>query len=336
MWFLKLLIVYSVAIDVQCFDCSVFLTISTKSLSYYDSNLVINWGPDCENPPIVVELFDYNPYVVKSPALFTGFTGSLKSGKIETDTKLKELTLPYRWDKHAKIEEFSEPDNQKCLDFYIVSYNQTGHATNFDCLKIQPQWMTEMKEIWKLPLKQLYIPATHCSGCYMTRDNAKDSNLRDHGFTQNFDIWHQLVLGIRHLDFSIELFDKIDHLFYDPDGPFYEKLFWIKNGDRMISPLFPILRDVVKFIERSEEIVILSFSSFSEEFAENPEVHEVFKQLLSDEFGKFAFVNQQNGNDSFDLTICEMKRLSKYLLITYNHQNLSLLNCESIKLVISF
>lgn len=330
MWLLKFFIAFSIAASAQCFDCSVFLTISSKSLTYYDSNLVINWGPDCENPPTVIELFDYNPYVLKSPPLFTGYTGHLKSGKIETSTVLKELTLPFKWDRHAKIDEVPlEPDHQKCLDFYIVSYNQTGHATNFDCLKMQPQWMTEMKDIWNIQLKQLYIPGTHCSGCYMTRKNAKEKSLKNFGFAQNLDIWHQLVLGVRHFDFSIELYDKIGQLFYDPESSFFDKLFWVQNGDQRIAPLLGVLRDVVKFVKRSQEIVILKFSSFGKKFSEDPEVHEVFKQVLDEEIGSLAFINHQDGVKSFDLTIGDMKKLAKFLLITYNHQNLSTSNCES-------
>lgn len=329
MWLLEIFFLCFLVIGVKSFDCSVFATISSKGLTYYDSNLVINWGPNCENPPKVVELFDYNPYIVKAPAIFTGHTAGLKFGKIETNVRLKDIILPYRWDPFAKFDgNPQEIDSKKCLDFYIVSSNETGHPTNFDCLKIQPQWINELKEIWKLPLKQLYLPGTHCSGCYMTRENSKDKNLKQFGFLQNFDVWHQLVFGVRYLEFSIELFDKIDYLFYDPDGPFFEKLFWVKSGDNRISPLLPIIRDILKFVERSQEIVILDFSSFSLKFQEDPEVHEVLKQLLSSVLEGVAFVNHQNGINSFDLTIDEMKKLSKYLLITYNHQNLSSSSCE--------
>lgn len=324
MWILKLFCAYCLLHCAQSCSCLVFLTISTNALTYYDSKLVINWGPDCEHPPTTIKVFDYNPYAADSEPLFTTVPGNELSGRVVTNVTLKELSLPYQWDTNANLDEtITEIDQQKCLDYFVVSYNRTNHVASFECLKIHPQWMTEMESIWSLPLKQLYIPGTHCSGCYMTRDNVKDKSLRKTGFLQNFDVWHQLMFGVRQLDFSIELFDKIDQLFYNPDGPFYEKLFWVKNGDQKISPLLPILKDVMKFVDRTHEIVILSFSSFSSEFSSSPEVHEVFKQLLSYEIGAYAVINHQNGSKSFDLTIQEMKDLSKFLLITYDHHNLS-------------
>lgn len=334
MWILKSLIAYFLCDAVQCFSCSVFLTISTNGLVYYDTSLVINWGPDCETPPITIKLFEYNPFEVETTPTYTAFPRNEKSGRIETNLNLKALSFPYHWDSASDVNKNDKIlDRQQCLDYFIVSYNQTNHVTTFDCLKIHPQWMTEMTELWSLPLKQLFIPGTHCSGCYMTRENAKNRMLRQKGFSQNFDVWHQLVFGVRYLEFSVELFDKIGHLFYDPDGPSIEKLFWITNGDNIISPIFPILREVKKFVERSQEVVILSFSGFSKDFSENPELHEVFKQLLSDEIGSLAYLNKQNGSKSFDLTIADIKNDSKNLLITYDSENLSVMsgefNCDS-------
>lgn len=55
-----------------------------------------------------------------------------------------------------------------------------------------------------IPLSKLIIPGTHNSGSY----NSDDSVLKGEGFhrfvfTQDHDIWTQLVFGIRYLDFRI-------------------------------------------------------------------------------------------------------------------------------------
>lgn len=306
----------------QSLSCPIFLTVSTREFSYYRSNLVINWGPDCEKPPLSIKLYDYNPYHVEKPMqLFSAYPNGKKSGQVETSIRLNAFALPYKWDKQTGFNEsLSEENYQKCLDFFIVSYNETNDATSFDCLKIQPQWMTENHEIWKLKLKDLYIPGTHCSGCYMTRENAGDKI--ENGFLQSFDVWHQLVMGVRYLDFSVGMKKQFSTNFFNTNQ-FYQKIFWIKSGNFLVSPLLKVLTDVVKFVQRSKEIVILNFSGFSDEFLTTPEIHEVLQLFITEEIGNLAFVNHQNGRQSFDLTIQEMKNASKYLLITYNRWNLS-------------
>lgn len=288
MLFLKVFLLF-VTIEVgQSSSCSTFLTVSTREFIYYRSNLVINWGPNCEKPPTSIKLYDYNPYHVKKPMqLFSAYPSGQKVGQVETSIRLNDFKLPFKWDSKTELNEsLSEESYQKCLDFYIVSYNETNHAIGFDCLKIRPQWMSESHDIWNMKLKDLYIPGTHCSGCYMTWENAKDK--KENGFLQNFDVWHQLVLGIRHLDFSIGVRKQLSHSFFNSQDQFYEKIFWIKSGDLLISPLLRVLADVAKFAERSKEILILNFSGFSEEFSETPEMHEVLKQFIGDEIGALA------------------------------------------------
>jgi hypothetical protein len=331
MLILKVFLVYLSIKAAQSSICSTFLTVSTREFSYYRSNLVINWGPSCEKPPLSIKLYDYNPYHVEKPMqLFSAYPHGKTSGQVETSIRLKAFKLPYKWDPSTNLNEsLSENKSQKCLDFYIVGYNETNDVISFDCLKIQPQWMTDNRGLWNLKLKKLYIPGTHCSGCYMTRENARER--KENGFLQNFDIWYQLVLGIRHLEFSIGMHKQVSHSFFNSQGQFYQNIFWIKSGELLISPLLKVLKDIANFVERSKEIVILNFNDFSDEFSTTPEMHEVLKHFISEEIGSFAFVNQQNGRKSFDLTIQEMKNVSSYLLITYNNCNMSAMNGKSQK-----
>lgn len=306
--------------SVQSSSCSSFLTVSTREFNYHRSNLVINWGPDCTDPPFSIKLFDYNPYLVKKPVqIFSVYPNGRKFGRVETSRRLDAFTLPYKWDPSTHLDEsLNQSTYQKCLDFYIVSYNATNQAMDFDCLKIEPQWMTENPEISSLALKDLYIPGTHCSGCYQTRENARSK--KEDGFHQNFDFWHQLVFGIRFFDFSIGLNRQVTSNVFDVGGRFYENIFWIKSDDHLITPLLKILKDVGRFAERSKEILILNFRAFSSEFIQYPELHKVLQFLITEEIGSLAYINFGSVN-SFDLTIQEMKRAQKYLLIMYNQSN---------------
>ena len=321
MWSLRLIFVIFALKKANSLNCKTFLTVSTNDYSYYYTNLVVNWGPECVEPPASILLYDYNPYDVGTPPLFVVFPQNKTSGRVVTNVKLNDFKLPHKWDSTTKPNEFvNSLDQQKCLDYFLISFDSSNQAKTFDCLKIEPQWMTEITSIWNIPLKELYIPGTHCSGCYMTRENARDN--KEKGFLQNFDVWSQLVFGVRYLDFSIGLHQKVSQLFYDPDEPFFEKIFWVQHNNILISPLLKILREVVKFAKRSNEVIVISFSSFSEGF-DNQEIHEILKLLINDEVGNVSLMNQQRGRQSFEVTINEMKNAGKNLLINYNHSNLS-------------
>jgi hypothetical protein len=282
---------------------------------------VINWGPDCGTPPFVIKLFDYNPYHVKKPVqIFSAYPSGQKSGQVETSRRLNAFTLPYKWDPSTDLNEsLSEKTFQKCLEFYVVAYNESNQATSFDCLKIQPQWMTENLDIWNMKLKDLFIPGTHCSGCYQTRENAREK--KEEGFLQNFDVWHQLVMGVRFLDFSVGMHKQVSHSFFNFEEKFFQNIFWIESEGVLVTPVMKVIKDVAKFAQRSKEIIILNFSRFSKEFSNTPELHEVLKHLITEEIGSIAFVNRYSDRNSYDLTIKEMKTAGKYLLIMYNHQS---------------
>lgn len=321
MMIILVLLTYLSVDAVQSSSCFPFLTVSTREFDYYRSNLVINWGPECNNPPLSIKLYDYNPYLTKKPIpIFTAYNSiGKKLGQVETSTRLNAFTLPYKWDPSTPLNEsLSEKNYQKCLDFYIISFNATNQVTSFDCLKIQPQWMTDNPEIWNLKLKDLYIPGTHCSGCHMTRENARER--KENGFLQNFDVWHQLMMGVRFLDFSVGMHKQVSHNFFNFNGEFFKNIFWIKSGDILVTPLLKLLKDVVQFVERSQEIVIINFSEFSNEFSEIPEMHEVLEHLISEEISSIAYLNPQNGQNSFDITIQDMRTAEKYLLITYHYK----------------
>ncbi|KAG5676926.1 hypothetical protein PVAND_006723 [Polypedilum vanderplanki] len=304
--------------------CPVYLTLSTNSLIQKESTLTVNWGPDCNNQniPAKIRIYSKNPYLYETPSLEEITPDNKNFGKVETNLKLGEIKFPRKWNINDQFEENIDYESDSyCLNFFILSFNHTNHVISFNCMKINPQWMTKNKELWLFPLKQLVIPGTHCSGCYMTTSNMRRRNWKNlEIFQQRFNVWQQLVLGIRYLDFSVGYFRSF-HETLDIKGRF-----WVFNENHEITPIFSILEDILHFCELSKEIVIINFSNFVYGFHEGSGAHEIFKKLLQNTFGHIAVINMQNGKLSSDLTIQQLKTASKYVLILYNYNDLNIFN----------
>lgn len=190
--------------------------------------------------------------------MFHHYSKGFKSGRVETDVKFKKLNLPAPWNDKASGN-FSEHEETatKCLNFYVMSFSNTNEILSFDCLKIQPTWMSEMKHIQDIPLKDLFIPGTHCSSCYQSKFNYQNLLLKKLGFLQNFDVWEQLVFGIRYLELSIGYFPLKTPGETDENEMSLVEHFWIMNDELKMMPLLPVLEDVNKFVRITKEIVIL-------------------------------------------------------------------------------
>lgn len=179
-----------------------YLTISPISRSADESQIEMNWGPNCENPPETISLFKMDPSISDESPLVTIRTSNLKTGSFKTNTKIGRLYLPYGWNHEDVNLNIPKRQGPRCLPFYIASYIKEELQT-LDCLKIQPNWMTLHPHLSDTPFKHIVFPGTHCSGCYYSRQGVRSILLRKFGYVQNFDIWTQLALGIRYLDFSI-------------------------------------------------------------------------------------------------------------------------------------
>lgn len=182
--------------------CPIYLTISSLSRHAEDSHLEINWGPNCPNPPEWIGLYGQDPSISNQPALVTIRTENQSTGQFKTNVKLGKLHLPNGWNHNEASANAPKRISSKCLPFYIASFIDINHQTS-NCLKIQPNWMSSVSNLAQIPLKELFLPGTHCSGCYNNQTHVKSILLKKFGYVQNFDIWTQLVFGIRYLDISI-------------------------------------------------------------------------------------------------------------------------------------
>lgn len=182
--------------------CPVHLTISSLSRHTDESHLEINWGPDCANPPDSISLYNQDPAISDDPPLITVRTDDEPSGYIRTPIKLGKFNLPGGWNQDEAKENPPRRVRSKCLPFYLTSFRANKPQAS-DCLKIQPNWMSSEPLIGTIPLRALFLPGTHCSGCFHGRTYTKSVLLKRFGYVQNFDVWTQLAFGIRYLDFSI-------------------------------------------------------------------------------------------------------------------------------------
>lgn len=179
------------------------MTISPISQNVENSFLEINWGPKCSNPAEWIGLYTEDPSVTYNAPLFNVNLDNQSTGHIKTDIKLGKIDFSYGWNRTEASKKVPDYTKSACLPFYIASFNGKEIQT-LDCLKIQPNWMKSIPQIQQIPIKSLFLPGTHCSGCYDRRSKASRSILlKKFGFLQNFDVWSQLVFGIRYLDISV-------------------------------------------------------------------------------------------------------------------------------------
>ncbi|XP_016958903.2 uncharacterized protein LOC108030524 [Drosophila biarmipes] len=270
--------------------CPVYLTISLTGKTLQDTFLEVNWGPNCYGPPQWVGIYGQDPTISNFlPDLrIDGLANS--TGKMITPIKLGKLHFPGGWNRQDDGDQaVTRYHTGKCLPHYVASYNGTELLT-VDCLKIQPNWMAQIKDVSQMPLKNVFLPGTHASGAVVGSSSKTNSILvRDYLVAQQFDVWSQLVFGIRYLDFSIGY--KNMNTDNDADN------FWIANENMLITPLVGILRDVRQFVKRSGEVVVLDFSSFPIGFYKHPEVYSSLFRLLRQELGDEAYRRNVSNNE---------------------------------------
>lgn len=129
-------------------------------------------------------------------------TENRSQGFFRTNVLISELTLPGGWNQNDATVNMPKRIASKCLPYYLASFNGEQHLTS-NCLKIRPNWMSSEMHLNHVPISKLFLPGTHCSGCYGHRLHSKSFILKRFGFVQNFDVWTQLVFGIRYLDISV-------------------------------------------------------------------------------------------------------------------------------------
>uniref|UniRef100_A0A6P4E5L5 Uncharacterized protein LOC108038273 n=1 Tax=Drosophila rhopaloa TaxID=1041015 RepID=A0A6P4E5L5_DRORH len=296
--------------------CPVYLTVSLTGKTLQDTLLEINWGPYCYGPPQWVGIYAKDPTTSNFQPDFRIDGIANRTGKLITPIKLGKLHFPGGWNRQdASDQPATQYPAGKCLPHFVASYNGTELLT-VDCLKIQPNWMAQIKDVNRMPLKDIFLPGTHASGAVFGSSNKTDSILvRDYLVVQQFDVWSQLVFGIRYLDFSIGY--KNMNTENEADN------FWIANENMLITPLVGILRDVCLFVKRSGELIVLDFSSFPIGFYKHPEIYSSLYRLLRQELGYEAYRRNVTKDDHCaNRNIREILQQDRHILILFPTQEL--------------
>uniref|UniRef100_A0A336KCN0 CSON007042 protein n=1 Tax=Culicoides sonorensis TaxID=179676 RepID=A0A336KCN0_CULSO len=246
--------------------CPVYITLSPLNRTAEQSQVIINLGPDCTDLPDWIGIYRQNPSLSNEPPLAfiklkdeknrTAF--KRKSTQFVTDVKLGNIAMPWGWDEEDALKNPPKRGRNICLNLFIASYKENTLQT-LDCLKIQPAWMSLEKSLLDTPFRQLFIPGSHCSACYVTKSNVKNNLLKQVGFLQNLNIWQQMVFGVRYFDLSIG---------YYQNGNNTSKDFWVMNGSLKVTPLLNVLRTIRKFVVFSHEPIFLDFYDFPLEYKE--------------------------------------------------------------------
>ncbi|XP_030372967.1 uncharacterized protein LOC115622961 [Scaptodrosophila lebanonensis] len=281
----------------------------------HESCLEVNWGPDCQTPPEWIGIFHQDPSISNFQPEVRIDGISNKTGKVTTHIKIGKLSFPGGWNRHDDdhIAPTKYPKG-KCLPHYVASFNGTELLT-VECLKIQPNWLSQLKGIAKAPIKRLFLPGTHASGAFITNySKTKSVLVKDYLVAQHFDVWAQLVFGIRYLDLSI----GYKHL----EGVSDAENFWIVNENMYINPLTGVLRDVKRFVHRSGEMVIIDFSSFPIGFYKHPELYSALFQLIRQELGDVAFRSYKPDEHCYQRSFEELKEQNRQILLLFPTEEL--------------
>uniref|UniRef100_A0A1A9WD25 Phosphatidylinositol-specific phospholipase C X domain-containing protein n=1 Tax=Glossina brevipalpis TaxID=37001 RepID=A0A1A9WD25_9MUSC len=295
-----------------CTACPIYLTIGLNGKTVQESNLELNWSPDCYTRPEWIGFYSDNPTISFTQPLLRIENVTNATFKMSIKQKLSKLRFPTGWNRNDFNTRAIEYSKGKCLNYYAASFNG-NELLAVECLKIYPNWLTKLANIRQLPLKDLFIPGTHASGAYIIDYvTTKSFFTKDYAATQYFDVWSQLVFGIRYLDLSIGYKAQDNGDSQNPDH------FWIVNENMFINQLRYIFKDIRRFVNISGEVVIIDFSSFPIGFYKHPERHRELLYMLKDELGSLAYErNTSSERACFELTVEEIKKAGKSLVILY-------------------
>lgn len=99
--------------------------------------------------------------------------------------------------------------------------------------------------------------------------------------------------------------------------------FWLVNENMFLQPLVGVLRDVLQFVKRSGEVVVLDFSSFPIGFYKHPEIYRSLFYLIRRELGDEAYQrNVTMDEHCADRNLQEILRQNRHLIILFPSQEL--------------
>ncbi|XP_043521310.1 PI-PLC X domain-containing protein 1-like [Frieseomelitta varia] len=194
---------------------------------------------------------------------------------------------------------------KKCIK-YELAWLTDKKIKKMECLKTQPNWMKERKDILgPLKMKQIFLPGTHNSAIYDENDK-RTSIISNLAVTQDLDILGQLIHGVRYLDIRVAYYPDTKEIWWTNHGPFY----------RSVS-LKTVIDQVKKFLDNTEEIVIMDIREFPIGF-DKISVHHKLVSYLENEFRNYFLPN----NYGWNITLNEIWFFRKRLIIGYENMEI--------------
>ncbi|XP_015115576.1 PI-PLC X domain-containing protein 1 [Diachasma alloeum] len=165
-------------------------------------------------------------------------------------------------------------------------------------------WMHDNKSLLKhLSLPQLVIPGTHQSGAYERPDNLGIWNL-----CQDLSIEEQLDLGIRYLDIQPSC-ERVKNQC---------KSFYVEYSLLKMMSMGEVFSEMKAFLNRTNEIVILSFSDFSSEF-QSDEDHGRFMKYIKKELGDYLYPLNTTSR-GWSTSLKKIWSAEKRVVVSYNYR----------------
>jgi hypothetical protein len=277
-----------------CFEePSVFLTVSSVAKSQNgvlkDRLVEINWDEAEPHEGDWVGLFDHPPDESGTDPL-TQVNVTLPRGYIKSDYRLDRLPLDLRQDP--------------CLGYWIA-YMRNGYVLKSNCLQIYPTWMHDHKDvIGDSSLHALMIPGTHNSGSWKEYEGpSSDTVFLRYLVNQDESVYRQLMHGIRYLDIRVGYYSTTP-----------EK-YWINHNFYRMRPLSSVIGEVKRFVEETNEIVILDFHRFPVGFEGKRDRHTKLVDYILKELGTHAVPSSFWPN----VTPNEIWGANKSIIISYSH-----------------
>lgn len=99
--------------------------------------------------------------------------------------------------------------------------------------------------------------------------------------------------------------------------------FWLVNENMFINPLRDVLRDVKRFARRSQEVIVLDFSSFPVGFYKHPLVYSDLYQLIRLELGDVAYErNVSLSENCAERTYEDLRQAGRQVLLLFPTEEL--------------
>lgn len=128
--------------------------------------------------------------------------------------------------------------------------------------------------------------------------------MQNYVLNQDRLIWTQLVFGVRYLDLRV--------------GYYKMRGFYLNHDMVRITPLRPVLKQIRKFMELSEEVVVVDFHRFPYPSDFSEELHTELVNMIYEELGEFALPRLAY---SQKLNFETLWNANKRLIISYNDFN---------------